>query len=60
MPSCGAVMTCSIFIASRISSGWPLTGPVADRALTTVTVPGIGAVSAPWGAGGCGRSSAGS
>lgn len=46
-PSKGAVSACSIFIASTTTTVWPRVTRSPTAALTTVTVPGIGEVSAP-------------
>ena len=46
VPSCGAEMTCSIFIASTTSRLCPATTSSPTATFTTVTVPGMGAVSA--------------
>jgi hypothetical protein len=40
-------MMCSIFIASRASSGWPLATVSPGAAITLVMTPGIGASSPP-------------
>src|SRR4029453_15191088 len=42
MPSNGAVRLCSIFIASRVSSFWPLATATPFTASTEITRPGIG------------------
>ena len=46
VPACGAEMTCSIFIASTTSRLWPAATWSPAATLTTVTVPGMGAVRA--------------
>ena len=46
-PSWGAAIVCSIFIASRISSGWPLATASPLAARTILTSPGIGARMLP-------------
>ena len=47
MPSNGAVRLCSIFIASRVSSFWPLVTASPCAASTAITRPGIGERMAP-------------
>ena len=45
VPACGAETTCSIFIASTTNRLCPAVTSSPTATLTTVTVPGIGAVS---------------
>src|SRR5215469_2548717 len=47
MPEAGAAMTCSIFIASSQSSGWPVVTVSPTVTPTLATEPGMGASSEP-------------
>ncbi len=47
-PSDGAVMVCSIFIASSQINGWPAVTVSPSAAPSRITAPGIGANSDPF------------